>query len=563
MAPTNTLEKRSANAENAALVGWGVEQVNLIDQLLREQQELSAVERFSQKHEQTVGHLQQPHYEDLIPIRKPSTGEQYAFEVDLDKCTGCKACVVACHSMNGLHDNESWRDVGSITGMIDGTPVKQTVTSACHHCADPGCLSGCPVGAYEKEDNGIVRHLDDQCIGCQYCSLKCPYDVPKYDKSLGIVRKCDMCHDRLEEGEAPACVQSCPNGAIKIRLVELGEIREGAQGGRSMIPGAYRSDYTLPSTKFISRRRVLNERMKASDEHDLQPAHAHTPLVWMLMLTQVAVGLSLVDLMGRFLAPEQFAGIHMLLLIAAVVLGKVGLVASFLHLGSPLGAWRAFLGLKTSWLSREVVMFGVWMPALMLATVCSAWPNIGKWVPFALPEWAGVASAGMTVLLGLASVLCSVMVYVDTKRDFWVMWKTLSRFGGTLLVGGFGGLFAVELIVIGSAGAFAVTGFILSLALKLGAELRLLAPAWQKEWSYAKKSALLQLKPLKTLLTLRWCALVAAISVGVVASMSPLYSGAFGVTAFMLLLVGEWLERRLFFQAVVTLKMPGEINRAH
>lgn len=563
MAPTDTMEMKPAGAVDTAVAVHGVEQGNLIDLLLEEQRGLSAVERFSQKHEKATGHLQQPHYKDLIPIRKPSAGEQYAFEVDLDKCTGCKACVVACHSMNGLHDNESWRDVGSITGIVDGAPVKQTVTSACHHCADPGCLSGCPVGAYEKEDNGIVRHLDDQCIGCQYCSLKCPYDVPKYDKSLGIVRKCDMCHDRLEEGEAPACVQSCPNGAIKIRLVETEGIREAAKGGKSMVPGAFRSDYTLPSTKFFSRRRELNERMKASDEYDLQPAHAHTPLVWMLMLTQVAVGLSLVDLIGRLVVPESFASLHLVLLGAAVLLGKVGLVASLLHLGSPLGAWRAFLGVKTSWLSREILMFGAWMPALMSAAVISAWPYFQKWVPVTLPDWSGLVSSGLAVLLGLLSVFCSVMVYVDTKRDFWTMWRTLSRFGGTLLLGGFGGLAAAELAVNGELGSLAMIGFLSSCVLKGGAEILLLAPARRREWSYAKKSALLQLKPLKAILTLRWCALVAAVSVGIVSVISPVFSAGLGVLAFMLLLVGEWLERRLFFQAVVTLKMPGEINSAH
>jgi formate dehydrogenase iron-sulfur subunit len=81
-------------------------------------------------------------------------------------------------------------------------------------------MNGCPVLAYEKDaKTGIVRHLDDQCIGCQYCVLKCPYEVPRYSSRLGIVRKCDMCANRLSVGEAPACVQSCPSAAIKITVV--------------------------------------------------------------------------------------------------------------------------------------------------------------------------------------------------------------------------------------------------------------------------------------------------------------------------------------------------------
>src|SRR5678816_4725159 len=192
----------------------------LIDDLLAEQQSLTAVERFARSHERGQTPAQARYYRELIPLSKPQPGEQYAFAVDLDACTGCKACVNACHSLNGLDEDELWRNVGVIVGGTVEKPYQQTVTTACHHCAEPGCLLGCPVMAYEKDAaTGIVRHLDDQCIGCQYCLLMCPYDVPKYSQRLGIVRKCDMCIDRLAVGEAPACVQACPHGAIRIQLV--------------------------------------------------------------------------------------------------------------------------------------------------------------------------------------------------------------------------------------------------------------------------------------------------------------------------------------------------------
>ena len=100
-------------------------------------------------------------------------------------------------------------------------------------------MNGCPVLAYEKDpETGIVRHLDDQCIGCQYCVLKCPYDVPKYSTELGIVRKCDMCHSRLAEGEAPACVQACPTEAIRITIVNTEATTVAARGGAQFLAGA-------------------------------------------------------------------------------------------------------------------------------------------------------------------------------------------------------------------------------------------------------------------------------------------------------------------------------------
>ena len=96
--------------------------------------------------------------------------------------------------------------------------MQQTVTTACHHCLDPACANGCPTLAYEKDQStGIVHHLDDQCMGCRYCEMKCPYEAPKYNDNLGIIRKCDMCQSRLEINEAPACVQACPNEAIDAR----------------------------------------------------------------------------------------------------------------------------------------------------------------------------------------------------------------------------------------------------------------------------------------------------------------------------------------------------------
>ncbi len=185
---------------------------SLVEELLADQQNLTAVERFSRAHDEQGFAPNARSYRDLIPLEAPRPGEQYAFEVELDKCSGCKACVTACHSLNGLDENETWRDVGLLVSAPSKPwkpvpAIQQTVTTACHHCVDPACLNGCPVLAYEKDPvTGIVRHLDDQCIGCQYCVLKCPYDVPKYNARLGIVRKCDMCSSRLAAVKRPrAC----------------------------------------------------------------------------------------------------------------------------------------------------------------------------------------------------------------------------------------------------------------------------------------------------------------------------------------------------------------------
>src|SRR5690606_7158431 len=195
----------------------------------------------------------------------------------------------ACHSLNGLDDDEAWRDVGMIHGGNSTPGWQQTITTACHHCEDPGCMNGCPVGAYEKDkDTGIVRHLDDQCIGCSYCILKCPFDVPKYSKKRGIVRKCDMCHQRLADGEAPACVQACPTEAIRIVKVASSK-KQVARETASFLPGAPDPAITLPTTRYVGRE--VPASAVAADRESLVPEHAHWPLVLMLMLTQAGVGL--------------------------------------------------------------------------------------------------------------------------------------------------------------------------------------------------------------------------------------------------------------------------------
>src|SRR5262245_46049612 len=145
----------------------------LLEELLAEQQRLDTpVARFSTAHERGSSLALSALQTQLIPLTKPQRGEQYAFEVDLDSCTGCKACVAGCHSLNGLDEGESFRTVGLVHGGNKERGYQQTITTACHHCVDPACMNGCPVKAYEKDPvTGIVKHLDDQCIGCQYCTL--------------------------------------------------------------------------------------------------------------------------------------------------------------------------------------------------------------------------------------------------------------------------------------------------------------------------------------------------------------------------------------------------------
>ncbi len=480
----------------------------LVDELLAEQQTLQTpVARFSRVHESATLPDLEPVYRDLIPLTAPGPGEQYAFEVDLDSCSGCKACVAGCHSLNGLDDDETWRDVGHLIGGDEAHPFQQTITSACHHCADPGCLTGCPVLAYDKDPiTGIVRHLDDQCIGCSYCILKCPYDVPKYNERLGIVRKCDMCHGRLSEGEAPACVQACPTRAIKIVKVAI-----DLNGSRprvdtsDFLAAAPDPDFTRPTTRYVSRR-TLPDNLRPADAATPQVQPAHLPLVVLLVATQVALGFS-------FAAPfaaSPWIGY------AALGLAAIGLLASVVHLGRPLRAWRVFLGLGRSWLSREAVLFGLWFPLLAATTLFPAQ------VP-ALPA----------ALIGTIAVFCSAMIYIDTPRRFWRAPATAIRMGGTVAV------------------AATLPGLPL-----LAAALLLAKGVFEhRQRRQATPSAHLLRTQLAPVFTARFLLLISAFGAIVTYWVTNLL--AVGLVAAVAWLSGELLERYLYFRAVDAAKMPG------
>ncbi len=508
---------------------------NLIDQLLAEQKTLQTpVARFSEIHHRRGSDLAD-HYRSLIPLTKPGSGEQYAFEVSLDRCTGCKACVSACHSLNGLDDHEVWRDVGIILGGSAAPTYQQTITTACHHCEDPGCMNGCPVGAYEKDaGTGIVRHLDDQCIGCSYCILKCPYDVPKYSKKRGIVRKCDMCHQRLAEGEAPACVQACPTEAIRIVKVPT-----KSPVAALFIPDLATastladSKITRPTTRYIGRE--VPATAYAADRSALIPQHAHWPLVCMLMLTQAGIGL-LFTARGELSLTLAGAGIFF-----------SGMAASVLHLGQPLKAWRFFLGLRTSWLSREILAFSLFAPIPVALVGFAALPLL----PFhpLITAYAPFLALGAQVTaysafpLGLLAVFTSVMIYHDTHRSLWRFPLGATRFFGTVAA------FATLGNLIAYPTLLAATFFAAAVVLKLIPEIAFLRPR-HLEWTPDQHSAQLQLGPLRRILLLRIFFAIVAISVSIISPWA----------ALPLLLLAELFERQLFFQSVQAPKMPGSFG---
>jgi len=518
------------------MVGTDVSYGGMIDEMLGQQGDLTAVERFTQFHEGVTDPLQGKYYSSLLPGRPPGPGQQYAFEVDLDRCSGCKACVAACHSLNGLDDHEAWREVGLIVGGGPGLPVLQHVTSACHHCVDPACLNACPVDAYEKDPvTGIVKHLDDQCFGCQYCTLACPYDVPKYHAGKGIVRKCDMCSDRLKVGEAPACVQACPHEAIKIRVIDVAEAVAVAESN-TFLPTAPGADYTMPTTRYLSSR-PMQGPVRAGDHFRNEPEHTHSPLVVMLVLTQASAGGFLYELAARATGQGFPAGLPW----ASLAVGLVGINASLMHLGRPLYAYRALIGIRHSWLSREIAAFGLFAN-MALAHGAALWFR---------PDLAGMTSA-LVSASGVVAVFCSVMVYHAVRRPFWQGGISGPKFYGTAAVAGLAGALAAS----GGARGVAI-GLAAVAALKLAFDSATLLHLRDPQLTPMKRTALLLTGALRHVSAARLgLGLFGGVALPLVlAATGPAPAAAW--VAFAAVMGGELAERFLFFAAVVRPKMPG------
>lgn len=170
---------------------------------------------------------------DITPAAQVrSHVQQVAKLFDATKCTGCKACQVACSEWNDLRDEvgtfqgsyqnpmqlsaESW-NIMQFNEVMDGNKLRWHFThTSCMHCADPACLKACSTsGAIVQHANGVVNFDSDKCIGCGYCTTACPFDVPKISPKDNKAYKCTLCSDRLAVGLEPSCVKTCTTGALR------------------------------------------------------------------------------------------------------------------------------------------------------------------------------------------------------------------------------------------------------------------------------------------------------------------------------------------------------------
>jgi len=331
------------------------------------------------------------------------------FSFDAALCVSCKACSAACILENGLQSGTrslfTWNDHAlPLVGVIN-------LSMACNHCARPACASGCPALAYTIGPDGVVIHHADRCMGCGYCTWRCPYDAPKINPTLGYIEKCHLCADRTAQNIEPACVAACPTGALK--MTER-EVFDGALPAWFPDTGIKPSVF-LKNSENYDRPLIIPADSESADDEISAPLNtgadsedeisalpdtridssARLKKEWSLALFSLLVITASVMMMVSALRGMASSGfIPPILLTGAMAV-------SLLHLGVPRRSWRAVLNILSSPLSREIAM------VLLLAFVSLAgWLKSDLFPPL------------ITGLLALLTLISVDNVYFAADRSF-------------------------------------------------------------------------------------------------------------------------------------------------
>jgi len=359
----------------------------------------------------------------------------YAFTFDSSACSGCKACQEACKDKNNLPVGVMWRRVIEVSGggwVQSGEAWTNNVFAynlsiACNHCVHQKCAGVCPTDAFVHRADGIVYIDPDKCMGCGYCSWACPYNAPRYNPELGQMSKCNFCFDNIDAGLPPSCVAACPMRALGFAEVDGGRWTvdgvqsSGGNGQPSTVYGQFSElwkisasehPFPLPINSRTEPHLMVKPHVamgndlekKISNYEEIRPKHqkSEMPLVVFTLLVQMAVG----AFWAALWMTESIPLIPYLMIGACLGLGGF---FSFAHLGAKQNAWRAPFHLKKSWLSREILFFGLF--------------GAGWLAGFVLPEMKWVTS-----LIGVGLIYSMAQVYRLHTIPVWDTWRTTAGF---------------------------------------------------------------------------------------------------------------------------------------
>jgi len=346
-----------------------------------------------------------------------------SFIVDVNKCTGCHACAMACTIENNLPVDQSWRTVDTFNELhVPGIELLH-LSLACNHCEDAPCMAQCPADAYYRDEpTDAVLINADVCVGCQYCAWVCPYDAPKYDAVAGVMTKCTFCVDRQHQGLAPACTAACPTGALDWGQLTADQMTQD-------VPGFAEAGCS-PAIKVVGL-----EEKRATPETTHDPAAPPWEMVREWITPKITLRhewtLAFFTLLLAFLVGWFGSGRADRLIFP--MLGVAGMALSASHLGRRDRVGGAIANLKSSWLSREIFLVGGFL-ALAIGTL---------WWPPSLTD-SLVPVQVFTLFLGFAMLFTVDTVYhpavvrgTGMMHSAQVLWTALLlgwAFTGSMLI---------------------------------------------------------------------------------------------------------------------------------
>jgi anaerobic dimethyl sulfoxide reductase subunit B (iron-sulfur subunit) len=355
----------------------------------------------------------------------------YAFTFDASACTGCKACQEACRDKNNLPGGVLWRWVIEVSGgewqrmgsAWENSVFAYNLTLACNHCVHPKCAGVCPVDAFSVRPDGIVLIDSTKCMGCGYCGWACPYGAPQYIAEQGVMGKCNFCYDNLDAGLPPSCVAACPLRVLDFVAVEDAAPAPGYQALWQLPASAHPFPLppysrTEPHLEIKPHPAMTNPLEKqVANREEIQPLAAgkrqptagiaELPLVAFTLLAQMAAGIAVCTL--------ALPSPPLPLLVSIGTLLGIGGLISFLHLGKKRNVWRAAFHLRKSWLSREVLVAGLFGTAWAVSMGLEGWRRAS------LTHW-------LMALLGLGLVFSMPQVYRLRAVPLWNTWRTPASF---------------------------------------------------------------------------------------------------------------------------------------
>ena len=360
-----------------------------------------------------------------------------SFIFDVNRCTGCGACQLACSIENELGPERSWRRIETFNPRHHPWAPLFHLSLACNHCDEPACMYACPALAYDRDAvTGAVLLDESKCIGCQYCLWACPYDAPVFDKGLGVMSKCTFCNHRLQKGLKPACALLCPTGALDFADLPEEQLVNGIEGFPQTDLGPRIQIRPLATGRSLP---VMTASSVAQPvvATDSSGSGISLKSEWSLMLFTSAAA-ALVALVAA--SVKSASTINPIAFVGAAVV-TMGLAT--LHLGRLERAYRAVLNLRRSWLSREVVTIPGF---LALATLYA----------FAGPS--AIALGATATLVGFLGLVCADQVYSVLRPSIpayrhsasvvWTGFFLAGVFSGTAWLAGIFGFGKLALYVL-------------------------------------------------------------------------------------------------------------------